>query len=90
MTDVKDTFKKIMLAGVGAVAVGTEKAEAVIDELAKRGEITVEQGKIINEELKRKVSEKKQSGHKIDVSRLTSEERAELLKQLRELEDTEQ
>ena len=53
-----EELKKIVLAGIGAVAVSAEKSKEVVDELIKQGEVTVEQGKILNEELKRKISEK--------------------------------
>ena len=48
-----DGLRKVLLAGIGALATGYEKS----DELVKKGEITVEQGKALNTELKRKVSE---------------------------------
>ncbi len=51
-------MKKIMLAGIGAVALTTEKAKDLVDDLVKKGEITVEQGKVLNEELKRNVKAK--------------------------------
>ncbi|HEX3018423.1 MAG TPA: phasin family protein [Caproicibacter sp.] len=50
--------KKIFLAGLGAAAVTAEKSKQVIDELVKKGELTIEQGKVLNEELKHNVSEK--------------------------------
>lgn len=53
-----DELKKIVLAGIGAVAVSAEKSKEIVDELIKKGEVTVEQGKILNEELKRKINEK--------------------------------
>lgn len=48
-----EDIKKIMLAGVGAVATTAEKGQELIDMLVKKGEMTVEQGKVLNEELKR-------------------------------------
>ena len=48
-----DGLRKVLLAGIGALATGYEKSS----ELVKKGEITVEQGKALNTELKRKVSE---------------------------------
>jgi polyhydroxyalkanoate synthesis regulator phasin len=48
-------LKKILLAGLGAVAVTAEKSKELVDQLAKKGEITWEQGKALNEELTRKV-----------------------------------
>ncbi len=52
-----DSMKKIMLAGIGAVAVTAEKSKELVDELVVKGELTVEQGKVLNEELKHKVKE---------------------------------
>lgn len=51
---LSDGIKKIMLAGIGAVAVTAEKSKELIDELVAKGELTVEQGKVLNEELAHK------------------------------------
>jgi poly(hydroxyalkanoate) granule-associated protein len=55
---ISDELKRVWLAGVGAMAVTGEKAEEIIEKLVKKGEITVEQGKELNEELKHKTREK--------------------------------
>ena len=55
--DMGETIYKAFLAGVGAVAAGAEKGQQLVDELVKKGEITVEQGKNLNSELTRKVKE---------------------------------
>ena len=52
-----DSMKKIMLAGIGAVAVTAEKSKELVDELVVKGELTIEQGKVLNEELKHKVKD---------------------------------
>lgn len=52
-----EEMKKIVLAGVGAAAVTAEKAEQLINYCVEKGEITVEQGKVMNEELKRNVKD---------------------------------
>lgn len=52
-----DTFRKIFLAGVGAVALSAEKSKAAIDSLVEKGELTVEQGKVLNQELKHKMDD---------------------------------
>ncbi len=57
-TNISDDLKKIVLAGIGAVATTAEKSKQVLDELVKKGEMTVEQGKVLNEELKRNVETK--------------------------------
>lgn len=48
------TLRKLLLAGIGSVATTYEKAEGIVDELVKKGEIAVNDGKELNEELKRK------------------------------------
>jgi len=55
---ISDELKKVWLAGVGAMALTAEKTEELIEKLVKKGEITVEQGKELNEELKHKAREK--------------------------------
>ena len=46
--------RKFFLLGVGAVAQTAEKSQEVINDLVAKGEITVSQGKALNEELSRK------------------------------------
>ena len=55
LAELGSDLKKILLAGIGAVAVTAEKGEEIVKELVKKGEITLEQGKVLNEELKHKV-----------------------------------
>ena len=50
-----DGIKKLLLMGIGAAAMTVEKSQQMVDELVKKGEITVEQGKELNQELKRNV-----------------------------------
>ena len=57
MEQFGEGIRKLILAGVGAVAVTKEKSEAVVRELIKKGELTVEQGKVLNEELKHNIKE---------------------------------
>ncbi len=51
-TDHGRILKNLLLAGIGAVALTVEKSEEVLDKLTKKGEKTVERGKVLNEELK--------------------------------------
>lgn len=53
-----EEFRKVWLAGVGALAMTAEKAENLVEKLIKKGELTVEQGKALNEELKHNAREK--------------------------------
>ena len=59
--DFGDGLRKVFLAGVGALATTVEKSQEIVDDLAKKGELTVEQGKAINAELKHKVAEVKEA-----------------------------
>ena len=49
-----DSAKKIFLMGVGAVAETAERSEKLINDLVKKGELTVNEGKNLNEELTHK------------------------------------
>lgn len=56
MANITDGFRDIFLAGVGALSVGGEKAKEVLDDLIERGQISVEEGRKINEELKHRAT----------------------------------
>ena len=49
MEKFSDNIKKVILAGIGAVAVTAEKSKDLLDEMVEKGELTVEQGKVLNE-----------------------------------------
>lgn len=53
-------LKKIFLAGVGAIATTAETTKDIVDKLVEKGELTVEQGKVFNEELKNNAKKKMQ------------------------------
>jgi polyhydroxyalkanoate synthesis regulator phasin len=55
---VINDLKKLLLAGVGAVATTYEKASEVVDELVQKGRLTVDEGKELSEELKRNFTTK--------------------------------
>jgi polyhydroxyalkanoate synthesis regulator phasin len=57
--DPKFSLRNLLLAGVGTVAFSLEKAMEIIDELVKKGELTVNQGKELNQELKNKFAQQK-------------------------------
>ena len=59
--DFGDGLRKVFLAGIGALATTVEKSQEIVDDLVKKGELTVEQGKALNAELKHKVAEVKES-----------------------------
>ena len=62
--DLGDGIRKVFLAGIGALATTVEKGQEIVDDLVTKGELTVEQGKALNTELKRKVAEVKEEAGK--------------------------
>lgn len=60
MDKFSDNIKKVILAGIGAVATTAEKSKDLLDEMVEKGELTVEQGKVLNEELKHNLKQKVQ------------------------------
>lgn len=57
MDQITSGLRKLLLAGIGAAAIAKEKGGEVLELLSKRGEVTVEQGRVLNEELKRNLKE---------------------------------
>lgn len=55
--DIMGGLNKAFLATVGAVAITAEKSQQAVEDLVKKGELTVQQGKSINQELSRKAKE---------------------------------
>ena len=70
--DITEGIKKIFLAGVGAVATTGEAAKNLIDNLVEKGELTVEQGKVLNEELKRSTTRYRKCGKRVQGCLLRS------------------
>ena len=52
-----NSLEKVILAGIDAITKTAENAGDLLDELIKKGALTVEQGKTINEELKHEIKE---------------------------------
>ena len=91
---LSDGLRTVFLAGVGAVAVTGEKAKRLVDDLVKKGELTVEEGKILNEDITRKMGEKAENfkpekisksirGILFDIDKMTQEDRDELMEKLK-------
>ena len=68
MDQITSGLRKLLLAGIGAAAIAKEKGGEVLELLSKRGEVTVEQGKVLNEELKHNIKETLQKQTKKDAS----------------------
>ena len=61
---LSDGLRTVFFAFIGAVAVTGEKSKKIIDDLVKKGELTYEEGKILNEDLAKNLSEKVNEGSK--------------------------
>lgn len=48
------TLKNLLLAGVGSMVYAVEKSSEAIEEMVAKGQLTVDQGKQLNQELKNK------------------------------------
>ena len=57
MDQLSEGLRKLILAGIGAVAATKENPASILQELVKKGELTVEQGKVLNEELKHNIKD---------------------------------
>ena len=79
MDSFGENIKKLLLAGVGAVAVRAEKSKELLDEMVEKGELTVEQGKVLNEELKHNIKKTVKENVNAGEKKTASEEVSELL-----------
>ena len=75
MEKLTDNLKKVILAGIGAVATTAGKSKDVLDDMVKKGELTVEQGKVLNEELKHNLKQTVKNNVNVKVKVTTPEER---------------
>lgn len=96
--ELGEGLKKILLVGIGTA----EKSKEILDELVKKGELTVEQGKVLNQELKHNIkstvktaadSVKESAARKNDqeelkatISRLTPEQLAAVKAQIERMQ----
>ena len=69
MGSLGDGVKKVLLAGIGTVAVTAEKSKEVLDKMAERGEAAVEQGKVLNQELKHNAKKKVKEHVSVEVTK---------------------
>ena len=70
--ELGEGIKKILLAGIGTAAVTAEKSKEVLDELVKKGELTVEQGKVLNQELKHNIKESVKKNVNVTLDQLAA------------------
>lgn len=86
---IADAARKAFLAGVGAVAIGAEATSKLVDDLVKKGELTVDQGRDLNRELSVKAKETLGGAQdtvlKARLATMSSEERAAFVARAQEL-----
>ena len=56
MEKLTDGIKTLLLASLGAASLTADKSRELLDELVQRGELTIEQGKALNRELKHRMA----------------------------------
>ena len=95
----RSSLENIVLAGIGAIAKTAESAGDLLEDLVKKGQLTVEQGQALNEELKHNIKEtvtgaaqavqsKAVTNIVANMDRLTPDELAQIRKKMDELENT--
>lgn len=57
MSEIKDSLKKIVMAGFGAVSTGIEKSQELLDQLAEKGKDSYEQAAEITRSAKEKLKQ---------------------------------
>lgn len=84
MDSIESYLRKLIVASVGAADLGCEKLGKLLDECVARGEVTVEKGRVLNEELKRtcKQAVAKDEAEKPAVDAMSADEREALLQKL--------
>lgn len=93
--NVKEELKEIILMGIGAMSLTSEKAKELKKELLEKGTEIYNNGKILNEELKHniesKIEESKENKNKLtkeeiqkQINSMSKKEKEELLNQLKE------
>ena len=67
-------LKKVLLAGIGLTAMTVDKADSFVKELVEKGRLTVEEGKELEQELKRQSKEEAQEFlNKLDAKKSSVE-----------------
>ena len=86
---LSDTAKKIFLAGIGALALSAEKADELVNSMVEKGELTVEQGKTLNQELRRTVKENRERKDAPEEKAQPEEEKKDIKSMLDSMSDEE-
>lgn len=79
MDGLGESVKKLLLAGIGVAATTAEKSKEILDDMVEKGELTVEQGKALNKELKHNIQQTVKEKVNVSVKPSSPEELDELL-----------
>ena len=88
MIDILEDLRKIFLTGIGAAAMTYDKAIEVVDSLVQKGRLSVEEGRVLSEELKRDVkikaeNVKSKANEKFEeIKPITKEDMQDIFKEL--------
>ena len=77
-----ENVKKLLLAGIGVAATTAEKSKELLDVKVEKGELTVEQGKALNEELKHNIKKTVKETVNVSVKPSSPEELDQLLEKM--------
>ena len=90
MGELSKGLMNVAMAGVGAVAIVAEKASEIGKIYAAKGAETLEKGRALNEELRRKgeqvTRERREQSTNEALERMTAQERQELRRKLDDLD----
>ena len=71
---IRNDLKKVLLALIGLTALTVDKADSFVKELVEKGRLTVEEGKELEQELKRQSKEEAQEFlNKLDAKKSSVE-----------------
>jgi len=76
-----DDLKNILLAGIGTAAYSYEKACEIVNTMVKKGQLSVDQGKELSQELKKTLNDTAEKTNDKTKS-LTREDMIDVLKQM--------
>ena len=67
--DLTNGIKKAFLASVGAAATTAEVTKDIVEKMIEKGELTVKQGKVLNQELKHNAKKKVKEHVSVEVTK---------------------
>lgn len=84
-----EEFKKIVLLGIGAASITYEKSMEIINDMVKKGKLTLEEGKQIGDELRKSMKDKASMMNENNKKYLTKEDVLQIIAEYNLLSRTE-